>query len=306
MENHNPLIMEDHTVVEGNEKPKASGEEESIQRYELPMENPPSQLGTAISNDKQEQQVEKKEAIKTEDEKKTKAVSAVSTAATSRKRSRSRRDSRYRRSHDRRSYHRRRRSRSSSRYHSRSRRRHSRSRSYSHSRSRRHARSRSRSDTRSRRRARSKSRSRRHSKSRSRSASNSGEAPKNTLAEIIKNVEKTVQCMSVIDISCLATKSGIIPNFDLIEPRCAYGKDLYVGNIAPGCHAEDIVEFLNKAMVAANLNRWPGKPVLSCRILPKFCFVSLRHEDEATNALNLDGIYFHGQRLKISLFWIVF
>lgn len=40
--------------------------------------------------------------------------------------------------------------------------------------------------------------------------------------------------------------------------------------------------------------------MLSCRILPKFCFVSLRHEDEASAALNLDGIFFHGQRLKIS------
>lgn len=53
-------------------------------------------------------------------------------------------------------------------------------------------------------------------------------------------------------------------------------------------------------MKTANLNKWPGNPVLSCRILPKYCFVSLRHEDEATAALNMDGIYFHGQRLKLS------
>ena len=92
----------------------------------------------------------------------------------------------------------------------------------------------------------------------------------------------------------------MIPDFDLIEPKCAYGKDLYVGNILEGSHPEDVIEFLNKAMLAANLNRWPGKPVIACRVLPKFCFVSLRHEDDATNALNLDGIYYHGQRLKIS------
>ena len=53
-------------------------------------------------------------------------------------------------------------------------------------------------------------------------------------------------------------------------------------------------------MRIANLNIWPGDPIRSCRILPKFCFISLRHEDEATAALNMDGIYFHGQRLKLS------
>lgn len=74
----------------------------------------------------------------------------------------------------------------------------------------------------------------------------------------------------------------------------------YVGNLAEGSYPEDVVAFLNRAIHTANLNVWPGNPVLSCRILPKFCFVSLRHEDEATAALNLDGIFFHGQRLKIS------
>ena len=92
----------------------------------------------------------------------------------------------------------------------------------------------------------------------------------------------------------------------MIEPRYAYGKDLYVGNIQEGSYPEDVVAFLNKAMLTANLNLWPGKPVLSCRILPKFCFVSLRHEDEASQALNLDGIYYHGQRLKLSTCWHLF
>ena len=54
-------------------------------------------------------------------------------------------------------------------------------------------------------------------------------------------------------------------------------------------------------MKAANLNKWPGNPVLSCRVLPKFCFVSLRHEDEATAALNMDGIHYRGQRLRLSI-----
>ena len=86
----------------------------------------------------------------------------------------------------------------------------------------------------------------------------------------------------------------------MIEPRYAYGKDLYVGNIEEGTFPEDVIAFLNRAMHTAHLNLWPGNPVLSCRVLPKFCFVSLRHEDEATAALNMDGIYFHGQRLRIS------
>lgn len=139
-------------------------------------------------------------------------------------------------------------------------------------------------------------RHRRHSRSRSSSKGR----PVNTLSAVIKSAEQSKHGTPILSPSFPASKGSTIPDFDLIEPKCAYGKDLYVGNIQEGSHPEDVVAFLNKAMLAANLNRWPGNPVLSCRVLPKFCFVSLRHEDEATNALNLDGIYYHGQRLKIS------
>ena len=139
-------------------------------------------------------------------------------------------------------------------------------------------------------------RHRRHSRSRSSSKGR----PVNTLSAVIKSAEQSKHGTPILSPSFPASKGSTIPDFDLIEPKCAYGKDLYVGNIQEGSHPEDVVAFLNKAMLAANLNRWPGNPVLSCRVLPKFCFVSLRHEDEATTALNLDGIYYHGQRLKIS------
>ena len=266
MKDHNPLIMEDRIVVERDIKPKTSIEEESVKRNELLMENQSSRVATDISNPKdgkEDNQTETKEVAKTEDEKKNKALSIVSTSIKSHSRSRSHREGGYHHSHGHHSRQRHHRSRSSSRYDS-------------------------------------HSRSRHRSRSKSHSASHSREAPKNTLGDIIKNVEKTVQCISISCVSCVASKSSIIPDFDLIEPKCAYGKDLYVGNIIEGSHPEDVIEFLNKAMLAANLNRWPGKPVIAWRVLPKFCFVSLRHEDEATNALNLDGIYFHGQRLKIS------
>lgn len=139
---------------------------------------------------------------------------------------------------------------------------------------------------------------RHHRHSRSRLSSKG--RPVNTLSAVIKSAEQSKHGTLMLSLSLPASKGSTIPDFDLIEPKCAYGKDLYVGNIQEGSHPEDVVAFLNKAMLAANLNRWPGNPVLSCRVLPKFCFVSLRHEDEATNALNLDGIYYHGQRLKIS------
>lgn len=153
----------------------------------------------------------------------------------------------------------------------------------------------------SHRRNRSRSRSRLRSKLRSESRSTS--RTKNTLLDVINNAKQSIICISVSIILNVASRNSTIPDFDMIEPRYAYGKDLYVGNIDEGTFPEDVVAFLNRAMHTAHLNLWPGNPVLSCRVLPKFCFVSLRHEDEATAALNMDGIFFHGQRLRISFFF---
>ena len=77
----------------------------------------------------------------------------------------------------------------------------------------------------------------------------------NTLSAVIKSAEQSKH----------ASKGSTIPDFDLIEPKCAYGKDLYVGNIQEGSHPEDVVAFLNKAMLAANLNG--GRETLSFRVV---------------------------------------
>ena len=45
---------------------------------------------------------------------------------------------------------------------------------------------------------------------------------------MIRNVDKTITGSTAPIPSPLAEKNKSIPSFDLIEPRYAYGKDLYV------------------------------------------------------------------------------
>lgn len=76
-------------------------------------------------------------------------------------------------------------------------------------------------------------------------------------------------------------------------------RELFVGNTPQGTSDFVLLEFLNAAMKQVNLNTSPGNPVVTCRVNNKYAFVELRSSEECTKALNLNGIPFMGQMLKI-------
>eukprot|EP00752_Nemacystus_decipiens_P017920 g16063.t2 len=76
-------------------------------------------------------------------------------------------------------------------------------------------------------------------------------------------------------------------------------RELFVGNTPQGTSDFVLLEFLNAAMKQVNLTTSPGNPVVTCRVNNKYAFVELRSSEECTNALNLNGIPFMGQMLKI-------
>merc|ERR1712087_874189 len=84
----------------------------------------------------------------------------------------------------------------------------------------------------------------------------------------------------------------------LIETRQA--RRMYVGNVPLDATSDELVAFLNGAMLQAELNKWAGQPVLACvHKGTGFCFVELRDVDEATELLKCDGALFKGESLTI-------
>ncbi|EDV56763.1 splicing factor U2AF 50 kDa subunit [Drosophila erecta] len=79
---------------------------------------------------------------------------------------------------------------------------------------------------------------------------------------------------------------------------------LYVGNIPFGVTEEEMMKFFNQQLLALGLagaQYMDGKAVLTCQtnLEKNFAFLEFRSMDEATQALNFDGILFRGQVLKI-------
>ncbi|CAM9951085.1 unnamed protein product [Ascophyllum nodosum] len=88
--------------------------------------------------------------------------------------------------------------------------------------------------------------------------------------------------------------------------------ELFVGNIPVGTTQQGLIDFLNAAMLKARasftplppffrvgLNMTPGNPVTSCRLNSKFAFCVMRTPEEAAKALNLNGIPYLGNMLKL-------
>jgi splicing factor U2AF subunit len=76
---------------------------------------------------------------------------------------------------------------------------------------------------------------------------------------------------------------------------------LYAGNLPPDVTEDELKRFFNKAMIDGNPHGDPGESIVSVYLnLPKkFGFVEFRTPEEATAAMNLDGITFRGQMLTI-------
>jgi RNA recognition motif-containing protein len=78
-------------------------------------------------------------------------------------------------------------------------------------------------------------------------------------------------------------------------------RELFVGNVlASGVSDAILKDFLNAAMKQVGLITGPEDPIVTCRMNAKFSFIELRTPEDAKNALNLNGIPFMGQCLKIS------
>ncbi|CAM9183215.1 unnamed protein product [Laminaria digitata] len=82
-------------------------------------------------------------------------------------------------------------------------------------------------------------------------------------------------------------------------PQMKSQVELFVGNIPVGTTQQGLVDFLNAAMLKVGLNLAPGNPVTSCRLNSKFAFCVMRNPEEAAKALNLNGIPYLGNVLKL-------
>lgn len=83
------------------------------------------------------------------------------------------------------------------------------------------------------------------------------------------------------------------------SPQMKSQIELFVGNIPVGTTQQGLIDFLNAAMLKVGLNLSPGNPVASCRLNSKFAFCVMRSPDEAAKALNLNGIPYLGNMLKL-------
>ena len=84
------------------------------------------------------------------------------------------------------------------------------------------------------------------------------------------------------------------------DPSTKVYRELFVGNTSPEMTEPAIMEFINGAMEKMGLSSGPGNPVINCRVSPRFAFIELRSIEEAANCINISGIPFMGQSLKLS------
>ncbi|CAN0000243.1 unnamed protein product, partial [Heterosigma akashiwo] len=76
-------------------------------------------------------------------------------------------------------------------------------------------------------------------------------------------------------------------------------RDLYVGNCSPEMTEPALKEFLGSAMEQVGLNQQEGNCILQVRLSGTFAFIEVRSVEEASHMMNLNGIPFMGQFLKI-------
>jgi splicing factor U2AF subunit len=77
---------------------------------------------------------------------------------------------------------------------------------------------------------------------------------------------------------------------------------LYVGGLPAPCYDFMLTTFLNQALMALGICQVAGKsPIIACQVTPErnFAFIEFGDTSDATAALQLDGIPFRGNTLKI-------
>lgn len=86
----------------------------------------------------------------------------------------------------------------------------------------------------------------------------------------------------------------------VVDPNTKIYRELFVGNTSPEMSEQAILEFIGGAMEKMGLSSAPGNPVIHCRVSPRFAFIELRTIEETANCINISGIPFMGQSLKLS------
>ena len=97
-----------------------------------------------------------------------------------------------------------------------------------------------------------------------------------------------------------AASGSSMPTQLLNETRQA--RRIYVGNLPSSVSPEELVAFLNDAMIKAGVNKWEGNPILQSVHQSKdggFVFVELRDVDETTALLMWDGVIFGDRQIKV-------
>lgn len=85
----------------------------------------------------------------------------------------------------------------------------------------------------------------------------------------------------------------------MIDPTTKVYRELFVGNTTDDMNEVELQEFLSAAMLRVGLTTAEGSPILSTRLSGKFAFVELRSIEETNNMLNLNGIPYMGQNLRV-------
>eukprot|EP00752_Nemacystus_decipiens_P002229 g2115.t1 len=82
------------------------------------------------------------------------------------------------------------------------------------------------------------------------------------------------------------------------NPASKLACEVFVGNIPPETQSPTLQEYLGGALVHVGLCK-PPNPIMSIRMNARFAFLEMRTAEDATAALNLDGIPFNTAALSV-------
>ena len=92
----------------------------------------------------------------------------------------------------------------------------------------------------------------------------------------------------------------MMPGLGMVDATTKPLRELFIGNIPEGTQPDMLHEFLAVAMREVGMIAADAPdPILTVRVNPKFAFAEFRSVDEATRALDMDGIPFLGQGLRM-------
>ncbi|KAJ1449597.1 hypothetical protein M885DRAFT_535114 [Pelagophyceae sp. CCMP2097] len=98
-------------------------------------------------------------------------------------------------------------------------------------------------------------------------------------------------------IMAAAAQAGLVPAQTDMSTK-PY-RELFVGNTPPLTTERALLDHLNAAMATARLATAPGAAIVTCRVSTNFAFIEFRTIEDCDRGLNLTGIPFMGQALKI-------